>query len=413
MSRRALALLLLAASMPAFAADSKKKKGSDDKKDDLDDVLQDPSALPEAGAFEEEKDENDVPIPAAPKLEEDGDEPPQGDPEDDEFKLDDNKDDDIDFRDEDDAQGDTKPRGPGEDTAALYRAAKDSVKEALPQEELIVWEEYLQKYPKSLFRDRVETRMDELSASLFDERVPGSDRGGRLVDAGKREIDFASPLHLPGIDPHSRLSAGMRMGSQGIAALGYLRLGVDYEHAFTREWSVHGSATAEGGPLLAVGSRYALIKSARTNSVLSAGLDFNLSSVGALGLGLQPNIGFGQRFDVKSGLDVYAVAGGTFFVPFGFPPAWRWLYGLGAEFRPSEVVYLTMENSLQLQYTGADEHEAFVFGAQAIGMKFRVKKPDSQGRNMMMVGANVGIPYMRQYWSFYVGAIGLTFDWML
>lgn len=81
-----------------------------------------------------------------------------------------------------------------------------------PDEEQLVWESYLAKYPKSLFRDRIEEHMEELSAIMFGERVPGSDKGSAGVDAVDRELNFAQPFSLSSVDTRSHVSVGVQWG---------------------------------------------------------------------------------------------------------------------------------------------------------------------------------------------------------
>jgi hypothetical protein len=97
--------------------------------------------------------------------------------------TDDGQEEDADFRD-DEVQESTRPRGPGEDSADIYRKAQEAVRDLAIDEELLAWEKYLEKYPKSLFRDRIEARTEELSAELCGGSVHGSSSLSSLSSLG-------------------------------------------------------------------------------------------------------------------------------------------------------------------------------------------------------------------------------------
>ena len=52
--------------------------------------------------------------------------------------------------------------GEGEDNSTIYRAAQSANSRMIPDEEMIAWERYLEKYPNSLYTSRIEKRMEEL-----------------------------------------------------------------------------------------------------------------------------------------------------------------------------------------------------------------------------------------------------------
>ena len=84
-------------------------------------------------------------------------------------------------------------------------------------------------------------------------------------DAGKAEIKFAQPMNLDGIDPRDKI----QMPSSGDIQ-NYLGLTADLERQITREFSVHGGVKGRyTGPNVEAGVKYALIKSARTETIVT------------------------------------------------------------------------------------------------------------------------------------------------
>lgn len=403
-------LLALFLAGPAFAAPKDKK--DKDKKDEEEDYSDDP--MPDASSFKDAGDEEEEPEPAKKPVE--ADEPEEEEP--DNLDFEDKGDEDIKF-DDDEEQQTVKPREAGEDTAKIYRDEQKRVSEASPDEELIAWENYLKKYPKTLFRERIDTRIEELSVLLFGERVPGSDRGARREDAANRELNFTSPLQFASADPRNRIGASVEVGIPNWAAPR-----VDAEFQLLRPFSVHvgldQQVTGLGGVL---GAKYAFIKSARTNTVVSAGLDLQLNGAPTY-LGLAPRVNVGQKFDVMEGLFLELSLGVD--GELRKYPAVRYFYGFSAELRPNNVVHAFIETSGTLKYIGIDEFEAFRFQTASFGIKFVPTKggfptilaekggifvKHQQKPIVIVLGAN--IPYSTRYWGFYQGAITLGAEWYL
>ena len=86
----------------------------------------------------------------------------------------------------------------------------------------LLWEEYLETHNNSLFRDRIEVRVEALMEQMHAERI---DRGSIGVDAGKREIRFAQALLLDSLNPRTRFQGGFEWGLPD-----YINIMVDYEH---------------------------------------------------------------------------------------------------------------------------------------------------------------------------------------
>ncbi len=168
--------------------------------------------------------------------------------------------------------GDTvKPRGEGEDTAEIYREYLEEVGRFGADEEALAWEKYLKKYPNSIFRSRIETRLEELSEEMYSSYL--EDDVERTTDGGKRELNFAIPMVLENIDPRSKLRAGFAWGIPN-----YLNLAVDMEYAILRELSVHGGIRNQyTGFHFNGGAKYAIVKSARTNLIVTALADVRLN----------------------------------------------------------------------------------------------------------------------------------------
>jgi hypothetical protein len=374
-------------------SDDGDKKKDKKKKDDDDVDLGDTHALPDANSFKEDDDEGPKTVPSPDKDESDDEDKKK---DDDEFNLDDDDDGKkIDFKD-DEVQGDVKPRGPGEDTAQIYRDAQKKNSQMTPDEELLAWERYLKKYPNSLFKDRIETREEELSSSLFNERVPGSDTGARNEDAAKRELNFAVPTHFAPIDTRSRVRAGFEVGIPNWASFH-----ADGEWAILRELSIHG------------GVEYALIKSARTGTILTGGVDLRLYT-GPAFVGIRPVVGFGQRIRFMEGLDLQATLAvdPEFRSPFGM----RYFGGFGAELHPNKTVAVFAETTMNYKHWPTDDEDfgPFRFDVVTFGLKFNVNKPkNADGDQQIDVGIGANIPYSINYWGFYRGAVDVNGNWNL
>jgi len=402
-SARALRLLFALSAgtlvlSPAFAAGKEKKEKTEDEDD------AEMTEGPSRDDFKEKGDPSDD-EPAPTRLDE-ADSEDNSDPDakaDDDFS-DDNGGDDLDFRD-DSEQETVKAREPGEDTAQLYRDFQKKVSEMNTDEEQIKWEQYLEKYPKSLFRDRIETRMDELSNEMFGERVPGSE-GTSAKDAAKREINFANGWRLMGVDPQTKISAGFEMGIPN-----WFGLHGDFEYQVMRQMSAHAGVNhGLGGWEISAGAKYAIVKSARTKSILTAALDVGLNTEPRnLYPTVAPTIAFGQRFDVLEGLDVAVQMSVVpeFHVPFNL----RYTGGLTAELRANEIVYAFTETQFNFRKV---ENSLFQFNTVSFGLRFVPKKKNNDsggGRAVVGIGANV--PYLHDYWSLYQGAINADLNYYL
>ncbi len=402
------ALLALFVAGPAFGAPKSKDKKAEEEEDYTDEPL------PSASDFKEDGEEAEGDSPPPARIQDDD----KAEEESEDLDFSDESEEELDFGDETE-QETLKPRGPGEDTAQLYRDFQKKQAEVTPDEELIAWEAYLKKYPKSLFRERIETRTEELSALLFGERVPGSDRGGQREAAADRELNFTNPLQFSSADPRSRIGATVEIGIPNWASPH-----LDAEFQVLRELSVHAGLKQDVTGLgVVLGGKYAIIKSARTHTVLSGALDFDLNSSPTFPK-LRPAVRFGQELPFLQGLHLQAEIGVT--AELRDPAGLRYFYGINAELRANEVVYAFAETSGTIKYLGADEFSAFNFMVVSFGMKF---VPTKGGMPMVtakkngpfilhdskpvviILGAN--IPYSHKYWGFYQGSVTLGGEWYL
>lgn len=401
----------LVLSGPAFAGDddqdssadtSKDKKKKSKKADDDDDIPIGDTLKVDESDFKEEAPETEP----KPKPVEDEAEPETEDELD--FGDDENEEDDLKFTDGEDAQESVKPRQPGEDTAKLYRDTQKKCKDMTPDEEALVWEEYLKKYPKSLFRDRIDERMDELGALMFGERIPGSDKGARGVDAADRELNFAVPFSLATVDPRSRISVGVQWGFPS-----WFGGKVDAEYAFTRQFSAHALLGLDfAGPILQPGAKYAIIKSSRTGTILTGGLDVKLN-LSPTFVAFRPSILFGQRFRVAKGLDIGAQIAAD--IETREDSDIRWNAGLHAELRPNDIISLFWEWSWDAKYIShPDVDDSFRFFTTTFGLKFNAMKArNEQGGGKLDVGVGAVFPYATNYWGFYAGGVDIMADYYL
>ncbi len=380
----------------AFAKDKDK-----DKKDEDETTIEE---TPSPDEFREAGEEDETPDP---KRLDEADKDDATDPEkaDDDNFSDGDDSDDLQFND-DNEQETVKAREAGEDTAQIFRDFEKKVRDLNPDEEQIKWEQYLEKYPKSLFRDRIESRMDDLSNQMFSERIPTGDDASK-VDGKDKEINFADGWRLMGLDPKTKVSGGFELGIPN-----WFGLNLDFEYQIIRQLSIHaGVGRGIGGLEVAAGGKYAIIKSARTKTMLTVGVDVGLNTK-PLNIypTVAPTIGVGQRINVLNGLDIALEVGA---VPeFHQPLNMRYTGGLSAELRANDVVYAFAETQYNLRPV---EEALFEFNTVSFGLRFvptakRVKE-DGSGRAVIGVGANV--PYMHDYWAFYKGAVGADINYYL
>ena len=289
--------------------------------------------------------------------------------------------------DEEDTPLDELP--PGTDNAATYQAQLDLVGIMASDEEGMAWEQYLQTYPNSVFRAQIEDRIGELSESMF-----AADRGAGPVDAGKKELNFSNAMLMETLDPRSKIRAGFEWGFPN-----WINLIIDYERQLQRNLSVHGGLQHRfSGWNLEGGARYALIKSTRTNMIVTAIGDVHLN-LDPIAPGFRPMLGVGKRFDLagESYMDIQAQGGSDLMVfPGGFSP--RWLAGVNATISPSDKVKVFMETTTVMKDVGWEEGGTFRFNQIAFGIRF-------QGEGSTVVGTGAVVPYSANYWRYHYGSV--------
>lgn len=289
--------------------------------------------------------------------------------------------------DEDDLPLDQLP--PGTDNASIYRAQMDDVSGMAADEEGMAWEQYLQTYPNSVFRKQVEDRIDELSESMF-----AADRPKNAVDEGQRELNFSQAMLMEAVDPRSRIRAGFEWGY-----INWINLMIDYEHQLQRNMSVHGGLQHRySGWSLEGGVRYALVKSTRTNLIVTAIGDVHLN-LDPIAPGLRPLLAVGKRFALTGDayVDVQAQAGPDLMIyPGMFSP--RVLAGLNTTISPSDKVKIFIETTSVMKDLGWSEGESFRFNQIAFGMRF-------QGKGKSVIGTGASVPYSANYWRYHYGSV--------
>ncbi|MFK7928491.1 MAG: hypothetical protein AB8H79_09890 [Myxococcota bacterium] len=378
---RLLLSLLLAVSAPAFAA------GPDDTSDEED---------VDAEETEEEKKEREALEKA--RLET-GDDVDFLDDEDELDKIDVGSDDeDGDEDDEGDLLGDAidkdKIDQEGQDNSKLYREAVEDFGELAPDEEMLAWDRYLKDYPESLYKDRIESRQDDLEEMLYRERKSTED--DKRLDADQREVPISQGLLIENINPRTKILTGLEWGLPS-----YINLMADYEHAITREFSVHGGIRNRFQTWnLEFGARYAIVKSSRTQTLVTGILDFR-GSLGPAYLAVRPQVAFGQRvgetldFQVQVGIDQEMRGGSQL----------RVVGGGNVTARVDERVAVFLETNYNAKGFADDQVEGlYTFPVASFGIKLY---PEIGGVDPGDFEINLGasIPYATRYYRWHEGSI--------
>jgi hypothetical protein len=300
--------------------------------------------------------------------------------------------------------------GPGQDTARIYREHLEEVRRLSADEEALAWERYLKKYYNTIFRERVEARLEELAGEMYDEEIEQSYVTSQ--DAGKAEINFAQPMMLDSFDPRDKIHIGFEWGYPE-----YLGLTADLEMQITREFSVHGGMRGRyTGPNVEVGAKYALIKSARTETLLTVLGDLHLNK-NPVHFGIRPQVALGKRIHIGDfHIDAAILAGSdVLFMPDSSNSTTmspRLIGGTHMTFAASDTVRIFLESSTYMKST-LDETipGGFRFNTVALGLKFINRKSVTQDRFETGVGATV--PYSYQWWGYHTGSISGDLNYFL
>lgn len=288
------------------------------------------------------------------------------------------------------------------DSAALYRARQEEYARLSTDEEIAAWEAYLAEFPHTPFAERIQQRVDELMDSLYDTRIR-MDRGP--VDAMDQEIGFSQGAILESIDPRTRLRAGFEMGLPD-----WFNPFVDYEHAFTREFSAHiGLRRRYTGTSIEPGVRWALVKSARTNTLVTFLGDVRLNAAPTAFFGARPMLAVGKRFGEK--VDLQIQAGADLEMRNGVDV--RAVGALAATFRVSETVGVFFEASANVKDIGGQAGAGY-FNVASLGMRFFPSREKAhKGRHggdlpvdeNIQVDLGATVPFSTNYYSFHYGSV--------
>lgn len=286
--------------------------------------------------------------------------------------------------------GDGEKQGDADD-GKTYQKAQDAVKEFAPDEEVIYWERYLEVYPNTTFRDRIEKRIAGLMEEVYDERAPT--RVG--VDAGSSTFKIAQSLEGESIKPMTRLRFGFGWGLPN-----YIQLMLDYEHKILDNLSVHGGVRNRyTGASLELGAHWAFVQSERTRTVVALLGDARINANPAFPA-IRPQLAFGKKFgDV---LDIQVQQG--FEVEARRYPGIRLVGLANVNYRINETVAAFLESSYEMKNLTFPDGGIFAFQVVTFGIKFYPSGGSmKQGQMEAMLGASA--PAARNYWGYHVGAI--------
>lgn len=288
------------------------------------------------------------------------------------------------------------------DSAALYRMRQAEYSRLSTDEEIAAWESYLEEFPHTPFSERIQQRVDELMDRLYDVRIRRDDGA---VDAMHQEIGFSQGALLESIDPRTRLRAGFEIGLPD-----WMNGFVDYEYALNRQFSMHaGIRRRYTGWSFEPGARWALVKSARTNTIVTLLGDLRVNMSPSAFIGARPMLAVGKRFGDK--LDLQFQAGPDFEFRNGVDI--RAVAAANITYRATETVGLFLEGSGNVKNIGGQAGAGY-FNVVTFGMRFfpsREKAPKGRSNAQMPVDNNVQVdmgatvPFSTNYYSFHFGSV--------
>jgi len=280
----------------------------------------------------------------------------------------------------------------GQDTAEIYRKAAAENSELAADEEMLAWDRYFERYPKTLYRSQIEKRLDELEAKLYNERVSGGDED--RLDADKRDVPISQGLLIENINPRTRFSGGFEWGLPD-----YINLMLGYEHGIRRDFSVHGGIRNRFQVWnFEFGARYALVKSSRTKTLVTAMGDFRLALDPAY-LAFRPQLAVGKMVGI---VDLQAQIGTDLELRGG--AAVRLIGGANVTIRADDNVAIFLETNANAKNLTWEDGGNFRFPVASFGLKFY---PDIQGRPPKSLEVNLGasIPYATRYYRWHDGSV--------
>ncbi|MFT6146622.1 MAG: hypothetical protein ACJAZO_005405 [Myxococcota bacterium] len=283
-----------------------------------------------------------------------------------------------------------------DDNAVVYRRTQERAADMAAEEEVELWEAYLRRYESSAFEGRIRDRIDEVISELYGETLQTGE-----VDALDEEIDFSQGLNLEIMNPRTTIQGGIELGFPD-----YVNPYFGYDHQLARNFSVGGSLRRRyTGASVEATARYAIIKSVKTNTLLTAigTVHFNADPTF---IGFRPMIAAGKRFADK--IDVQGQLGSELELGQG-PVGMRWFFGANVTYRASDTVAAFVETSGQLKNITFSPRP-FNFTVFTFGMKFMPQpKGLDPGQLQFNVGANV--PYATSYYRFHFGSIMLQVNY--
>lgn len=358
----------------------------------------------EDGIPEEEEEAEEAPA-AEPTPEPTSDEPPPAEePDEDEFLFEDEIDEEGNVVEEDlfGEERDTRDEvlAPGTDNVTLYRAKTAEVEGMPADEEVMAWETYLEEYPNSVFRERIQVRIDELMKSQYSGRIIREGEAGS--DPKMAELEIVHPVHLPNMNPRTKVLAAFELGfplyTGGI---------LDFEYAPLRQVSVHGGlAGRASGWGLELGARYAFVKSVKAQFAATLTADIRLN-FGPLFFQFRPQIGFAKIIGPVQILANFGAEIGT--RPFDTVGL---IGGVHIGGRVAKPVGIFVESDFGVRQLGrvngvSGEPAPFAFATVSFGLKFFVplkKRPDVDS---VELAAGGHVPVASTYQSNYQGAAHL------
>lgn len=279
----------------------------------------------------------------------------------------------------------------GVDSSKLYREQQNAMKGMAPDEEVMAWEEYLETYPNSLFRERIATRTDELIGAQFGLEVGES---GGNDDADERELLLVSPMQLDNVNPRTRLQIGLEVGIPLTFAGA-----VDFEYAFLRNVSAHvGVKRRYEGWGLDAGARWGFVKSTRLQLVASASVDLRANVAPQLFFQVRPMIGFGKIFgpvqllaNLGAGIETRPSAGVALFG------------GAHLSWRVAQPIAVFVEANYYVRQLGRTDG-VFTFDAISFGFRLFPKMKKRSG-DPVEINAGANMAVATQYLQYYFGSV--------
>lgn len=330
--------------------------------------------------------------------EEEGEEQPAGDTDD---PLLGSEEDALDFEEDPEEEGDLLEEGTSEDqalaegvdSAVLYRKQQQAVDGMEIDEEIMAWDAYLAQYPASIFRERIEKRIDELEGLAYQATVGGPERG---VDAKDVELPFVSPLHMANVNPRSRVQVGLEFG---FGTPVYVRGVADFEYAVLRNVSVHGGVWGRySGWGAELGARYAFVKSTKLQLVATLIADVRLN-FNPLFFEARPQLAIGK---IVGPVQMMLTAGAAIESRAGAGVAL--IGGLHVSARLAPPVAVFVETDFYVRNLGR-EAGPFTFDIVSVGLRLFPKFKRRPDVDPLEINASGHVPYATRYLQPYFGAV--------